>query len=102
MGIVQRLFTIQRAVAGSGFPFYQSRPGGPEAVHGAVPGGSRTRSPQQSESRSRLEPPSTARARSIARTLNVRVWPHTGYACISYRYLSSVHGRLSHDGPGHF
>lgn len=39
---------------------------------------------------------------SIARTLNVRVWPHTGYACISYRYLSSVHGRLSHDGPSHF
>ena len=60
VGIVQRLFTIQRAVAGSGFPFscpfYRSRPGGPEAVHGAVPGGSRTRSPQQSAiTRSRLE-----------------------------------------------
>ena len=60
VGIVQRLFTIQRAVAGSGFPFscpfYRSRPGGPEAVHGAVPGGSRTRSPQQSESRAVSSP----------------------------------------------
>ena len=32
----------------------------------------------------------------------IRVWPYTGYACISYRHLSSVHGRLSHDGPSHF
>ena len=63
VGIVQRLFTLQRAVAGSGFPFYRSRPGGPEAVHGAVPGGSRTRSPQHIRITSRLEPhASTARA----------------------------------------
>jgi len=48
-------------------------------------------------SRLRLASPSTGPG--IAR---IRVWPYTGYACISYRHLSSVHGRLSHDGPSHF
>ena len=99
-----RSAVIQRAVAGSGFPFYRcsvppGRSGGrPRRRAG---GGSRTRSPQQSAiTRSRLEAPHTQRTGpGIAR---IRVWPYTGYACISYRHLSSVHGRLSHDGPSHF
>jgi len=98
-----RSAVIQRAVAGSGFPFYRcsvppGRSGGrPRRRAG---GGSRTRSPQQSAiTRSRLEGRSPSTGPGIAR---IRVWPYTGYACISYRHLSSVHGRLSHDGPSHF
>ena len=83
--IVQRLFSARLPVQVFLFIGVRSRPGGPEAVHGAAPGGSRTRSPQQSESRA-VSSPSTGPG--IAR---IRVWPYTGYACISYRHLSSVH-----------
>jgi hypothetical protein len=88
--IVQRLFSARLPVQVFLFIGVRSRPGGPEAVHGAAPGGSRTRSPQQSESRA-VSSPSTGPG--IAR---IRVWPYTGYACISLPVTYHLYMAASH------